>query len=130
MLQLNPYYCIGIAYDNGNGVEVDKQKAIIKYWELAAMNGDTLARFNVGAMEAQSGNWNRALKHYMIAVKGGTAKSLSNIKNIYSRGHATKEEYTKALHSYQAYLEEIKSNQRDEAAAFREDFKYYYEPAV
>ena len=110
-------------------MDVDKKKAI-KYWELAAMNGDALARFNVGAMEAQSGNWNRALKHYMIAVKGGTAKSLSNIKNIYSRGHATKDDYAKALRSYQAYLDEIKSDQRDEAAAFRDNFKYYFEPAV
>ena len=34
-----------------------------------------------------------------------------------SNGCATKDEYTQALRSYQTYLEGIKSDQRDEAAA-------------
>ena len=42
-------------------------------------------------------------------------------------GDATKEVYTKALRSYQAYLDEIKSDQRDEAAAADDD--EYYESA-
>jgi len=58
----------------------------------------------------------RALKHCMIAVKGGSAKSLSNIKLLYSEGTITKDDYAKALRSHQAYLDEIKSDQRDEAA--------------
>ena len=36
---------------------------------------------------------------------------------MYSNGDATKEDYTKALQSYQTYLRGIKSRQRDEAAA-------------
>ena len=67
----------------------------------------------------------RALKHHMIAVADGYSKSLKDIHELYSDGHATKEDYTKALQSYQAYLGEIKSKQRDEAAAAREDYRYY-----
>ena len=62
----------------------------------------------------------------MIAAGGGFAESLENIKDMYSAGLATKEDYTKALQLYQAYLVEIKSAQRDEAAAFdSEKYRYY-----
>ena len=45
---------------------------------------------------------------------------------MYSNGHyATKEDYTKALQLYQTYLVEIKSAQRDKAAAFNKEFRYY-----
>ena len=37
----------------------------------------------------------------------------------------TKDDYLKALRSYQAHLDEIKSVQRDEAAAFKDEWKYY-----
>lgn len=47
------------------------------------------------------------------------------IKDLYSEGFATKDGYTKALQAYQAYLSEIKSPQRDKAAAEREDHRYY-----
>ena len=67
----------------------------------------------------------RAIKHYMIASRSGYADSLEHIKQLYSNGHATKEDYTKALQFYQAYLGEIKSAQRDEAAAAHEDYRYY-----
>ena len=117
------YYSIGLAYKNGRGVEVDEKKAI-DYFELAAMNGDAMARNNLGCYEWQAGKMDRALKHFMIAVRSGCADSLENIKRLYSRGHATKDDYAKALRSYQAYLEEIKSDQRDEAAAAL-DHKYY-----
>ena len=66
----------------------------------------------------------RALKHWMIAVKDGDADSLKGIKLLYSRGHATKDDYAKALHCFQAYQAEIKSDQRDEAAADG-NYKYY-----
>ena len=40
-------------------------------------------------------------------------------------GHATNDDYAKALRSYQAYLDEIKSDQRDMAAAAYDQYKYY-----
>lgn len=63
---------------------------------------------------------------YMIAARSGYANSLEKIKGLYKYGDATKDDYTKALRSYQTYLDEIKSRQRDEAAAFDgEDFRCY-----
>ena len=123
-LGLSEAYCsIGYAYDHGEGVEVDKKKAE-HYYELAAMKGHVKARDNLGIMEENAGNTERALKHYMIAASAGDNDSLDCIKDMYSDGDATKEDYTKALKSYQIYLDEVKSKQRDEAAAASDDNKY------
>ena len=119
----NAYNNIGYAYNNGEGVEVDKKKAN-HYYELAAIRGDEMARYNLGLEEERVGNMDRALKHYLIGVKGGDNQSLKQIRWLYSNGHATKEDYTTALRSYQEYLGEIKSKQRDEAAA-DDQYRYY-----
>ena len=118
------YHSIGVFYANGDGVEVDKKKAV-HYYELAAMGGNALARHNLGMIEGQTFNFDRALKHWMISVRGGSKKSLDNIQRLYFIGQATKDEYTKALQAYQTYLGGIKSDQRDKAAATNEDYKYY-----
>ena len=117
------YYNIGRDYYFGHGVEVDKKKAR-HYYELAAMGGARESRHNLGSMEAQAGNMDRAIKHYMISAGAGDKKTLDTMQKMYSNGLATKEDYTKALQAYQAYLDEIKSAQRDEAAAFDNDYKY------
>ena len=70
-------------------------------------------------------NMDRALKHFMIAAGSGITDSLEIIKQMFINGDATKDDYAKALQAYQAYLVEIKSPQRDEAAASIENFKYY-----
>ena len=44
---------------------------------------------------------------------------------MYTIGEATKEDYTTALRAYQEYLSEIKSKQRDKAAADNENCRYY-----
>jgi len=117
------YVSIGNAYYLGRGVEVDTKKAL-HYWEVAAMRGNAAVRHSLAVNEENSGNTERAIKHYMIAASGGINISLKRIKVLYSNGHATKDEYSKALQAYQKYLIEVKSSQRDEAAAAREDYKY------
>jgi len=118
-------YCnIGYAYSHGKGVEVEKEKAR-HYYDLAAIGGDTNARYNLGVNEENAGNIDRALKHFMIAVGGGHSNSLNKIKELYLNGHATKEDYTRVLRLYQEYLGEIKSVQRDKAAAAHERHRYY-----
>jgi len=117
------YNNIGYSYINGWGVESDKKKARY-YYELAAMSGCVEARHNLGATEGQAFNNDRAIRHFMIAVKDGSNDSLLTIKKMVMFGYATKDDYTKALESYQAYLDEIKSDQRDKAAAADEDYKY------
>jgi len=120
------YSIIGGAYELGQGVEVGTKKAK-HFYELAAKGGCKVARANLGNMEEEAGNMKRALKHYMIAATAhGDDDSLNSIKRLHTDGHATKEDYMKALKLYQQYLGEIRSRQRDEAAAFdNEQFRYY-----
>ena len=119
------YYNIGNAHRNGNGVERDNKRAK-HYYELSAMQGDVLARHNLGVQEyKEAGNKDRALKHFMIAAGGGNKDSLENVRRIYKAGHATKDDYNNALRAYQEYVGEIKSKQRDEAAAYDPDWRYY-----
>ena len=118
------YNSIGYVYSNGEGAEIDKKKAD-HYFKLAAMAGDEVARYNLGVVEEKAGNMNRALKHYMIAAEGGEPDSLKEIQKLYTNGHARKDDYTKALRAYQAYLGEIKSTQRDKAAVAYANYRYY-----
>jgi len=121
---VNAYHSIGCAYEHGDGggVEVDMKKSQ-HYTELAAIRGEVIARWNLGNREGSAGNADRAMKHFIIAVRGGSDESLKMIKDLYSNGFAGKEDYMKALQSYQAYLDEIKSDQRDKAAAADEKYE-------
>ena len=89
------------------------------------MGGFATARHNLGCAEARGGNWDRALKHYMVAAGDGHDDSVKGIQQLYMAGNATKEDYTSALLAYQKYLDEIRSEQRDNAAAYRDYYKYY-----
>jgi len=121
----NAYNHIGNAYHNGRVVEIDKKKAKY-YYQLAAIEGDSMARNNLGICEACIGNMDSAIKHFMIAIQGCRPQSLNMMRKLYRDGYATKDDYMKALQTYQTYLSEIKSSQRDEAAAFdSEQFRYY-----
>lgn len=64
-------YCnIADFYDRGLGVKRDYEKAW-HYYQLAAMGGNIVARFNLGVSEMLVGNTERALKHFVIAVRSG-----------------------------------------------------------
>ena len=118
------YYNIGHAYSKGKGIVRDEKKAV-HYYELAAIKGNAKTRHSLGRIDECAGNIDRALKHYMLASKGGYNGSLKMIQHMYKDGYATKDDYASALHAYQAYLDEIKSDQRDKAAAFSDGYKYY-----
>ena len=117
------YYRIACAYSMGRGVDVDMNKAI-HYWKLCAMGGSILARHNLGVFEKRDGNHHRALKHWMIAAEGGDHACVKKIQGHYREGHATKGDYQIALRAYQSFVDEIRSNQRDEAAAADDGYKY------
>ena len=109
------YYSLGMAYDFGEGVEVDKKKAKY-YYELAAMKGCMNARHNLGCIEGKGGNHQRAIKHYLVSAKGGYDRSLDNVKVGFRNGDITKDVYANTLRAYHERQKEIKSDERDKAA--------------
>ena len=119
------YNYIGCAYEHDEVVVERDEKKAIHYYELAAIGGGVFARHNLGCGDGNDGNMDRALKHFMIAVGFGDGDSLKMIQRMYKDGHATRDDYAKALKAYQAYLGEIKSDDRDKAAAYSDNYKYY-----
>jgi TPR repeat protein len=116
------YYNLGIAYDNGYGVEIDMKKAK-HYWELAAMNGHVIARNNLGCIEGEAGNHLRAMKHFILAAKAGYKQSLEAVKAGYTHGFVTKDEYANTLRAHQKSQDEMKSEARDKVEAIRTQYQ-------
>ena len=83
------------------------------------MGGDVDARHNLGCVEKLAGKMKRAIKHYMIAAAAGHDKSLKKMRDGYLNGHATKDDFEKALRAHKEAKDGTKSDQRDTAAAAR-----------
>jgi len=113
------HYNLAVVYYGGQGVERDIEIAI-KHYKLSAIGGHEVARHNLGHVELQyNDNIDRAMKHFMIAARSGYDGSLEEVGKGYKAGHVTKDEYASTLRAYQASCDEMKSGQREEAAAAR-----------
>ena len=99
------------------GVEKDMKKCIY-HAEQAAIGGHDLARFNLGVREKETGNMNRAVKHWIIAANIGCDSSIEALKKYYAQGVVSKEDFGAALRAHHAAVKAMKSPQRDEADAF------------
>ena len=109
------YFSIASAYTDGLGVNKSMAKAM-HFFELAAMNGDVKARHNLGSFEVKNKNFDRAMKHYMIAAAAGYDRSLAIVKLGYSKGSLSKDDFGKALRDHKESQDEMRSEQRDVAA--------------
>ena len=105
---------LGNSYCNGDGVQQDDAKGA-EFYKKAAMQGHVESRYNLGTLEGEKGNYDRALRHFLIPAKMGLIHSLEKIKQMFMDGLATKEQYSRALKGYQDAVEETKSHDRDEA---------------
>ena len=109
------YFNLGCSYHNGTGVEMDKGKA--KYfYELAAMSGKVSARNNLGIMENNAGNHQRAMKHLILAASAGHDKALEDVKKGFMTDLVTKDEYESTLRAYYERQLEMKSEAREKIA--------------
>ena len=115
---------IAYAYLRGDSVPKDTQLAKY-YWMLAAMGGSVSARYNLGIAEQCAGNVDRALRHYKIAVEFGDVESLYQIHQLLLNGHATKYDLLSAFDTRTVYIDMVRSEHRDEAAAYSDEYKYY-----
>ncbi|EJK48939.1 hypothetical protein THAOC_32222 [Thalassiosira oceanica] len=105
---------LGVAYYYGDGVQEDNAKGI-EFWSKAAMQGHVVSRHSLGNHEGRKGNYDRALRHYLVSAKMGYEESVEMIKMMFMDGIATKEHYAEALRGHQDAVEEMKSHDRDEA---------------
>ncbi|EJK61959.1 hypothetical protein THAOC_17459 [Thalassiosira oceanica] len=109
-------YNLGVAYYNGDGVQQDRAIAVELY-RKAAMKGHVDGRHNLGCCEGEKGNYDHAVKHWLISAKMGQERSVKMIKKLFMGGLATKKQYAEAMRGHQDAVEEMKSHDRDEAKA-------------
>ena len=109
------YSQLGFLYYNGIGVEGDKKKAK-HYWELAAMKGDVIARYQLGCEEGQAGNEHRAMKHFILAARAGLPECLDKVKTGFMYSLVSKDEFEQNLRASHERQNEMKSDARDAAA--------------
>eukprot|EP00956_Cyclotella_meneghiniana_P036872 scaffold131539_cov43-Cyclotella_meneghiniana.AAC.9 len=72
-------------------VEMDEKKAK-HHWQIAAIKGNENARFNLGCIEANNGNMDRAMRHFTIGAKCGEDKSLKAVKKGFTLGNVAKDD--------------------------------------
>ena len=90
-------------------------KKAVHHWEIAAMMGNEFARYNLGCAEANDGNYDRAMKHFIISAKCGHDDSLQKVKEGFMIGRVTKSDFEITLRAHKASQDEMKSDQRDRA---------------
>eukprot|EP00979_Chaetoceros_neogracilis_P002192 scaffold383_cov229-Chaetoceros_neogracile.AAC.9 len=112
------HFNLSVCYQTGSIVEIDTRKATY-HRQLAAMAGDVQARYNLGCEEGNAGNMDRAYKHWMISANDGYDLSMKAVQEGYESGFVTKDDYEKTMWAYGNSIDEMKSDDRDRAAAFR-----------
>jgi TPR repeat protein len=105
-------------YRRGEGVEKDEEKEVY-HLKKAAIGGQHDARYNLGHMEEENGNMERAVKHFIIAANLGDEESMKELWRHYSKGDITKEDLDATLRTHHAAIDERKSPEREAAEAFR-----------
>ena len=89
---------------------------MVYHWQKAAIGGHHLARYNLAVqIEGENGNFERSVKHLIIAAKLGEEDSMKLLWKHYSHGSITKEDLDATLRTHQAAIDATKSAQRDAA---------------
>jgi len=112
------HYNLSTCYHNGDIVGKDTRKATY-HGQLGAMAGNVKARGNLGCDESNAGNMDRAYKHWMISANDGCGLSMKAVQDGYQSGSVRKDDYAKTTRAYGNSIDEMKSADRDRAAAFR-----------
>ena len=110
------HFQLSALYQYGRGVEKDKKRAW-HHLKEAAIAGHPEARHNLGKVEAENGQSDRAAKHFIIAANLGFDDSLKSVKDLYKDGCVSKEEFSAALRGHKAAVDATKSPQREQVEA-------------
>jgi tetratricopeptide (TPR) repeat protein len=116
------HYQLSVMYRKGRGVEKDKEKEIF-HLEKAAIGGHPEARYNLGCVEHDNDNIERAVKHFIIAANLGYDISMKVLWGQYAKGNITKEDLDTTLRTHQAALDEMKSPEREAGEIFFRNYR-------
>jgi TPR repeat protein len=83
------------------------------HYETAAMAGHEDARFKLGSIEGNSGNTERAVKHWMIAASAGHYIAMQYLLGASKGGIVSRESIDSTLTAYNNSCAEMRSEARD-----------------
>ena len=97
--------------------DIYRQRGDIKkakfHLEAAAMAGNEVARNILGTMDANSGNMERAIKHWTIAASSGCFCSMYHLITFFQKDFVTREAIDSILRAYNNSCAEMRSKARD-----------------
>mmetsp|Transcript_6049 Transcript_6049/g.8578 ORF Transcript_6049/g.8578 Transcript_6049/m.8578 type:complete len:146 (-) Transcript_6049:243-680(-) len=108
----NAHLKLAIMYVDGEGVEKDEEK-VTYHQEESAIRGHPQPRKILAIQEFKRGRADKAVKHLIIAANLGDDDSIQMLKEMYSCGYVSKEDFASALRGHQAAVDATKSAQRD-----------------
>ena len=112
------HYQLSVMYNEGKGVEKDEKKEIY-HLERATIGGCPYASYNLGVLEWNNGQYERGIRHCIIAANFGHNDAMQQIKEGYKGGFISKEDFAAALRAHKAAVDAMKSPQREAAEAAR-----------
>ena len=102
-------FSLGVMYDNGEGVPQDNAEAV-KWYRLAAEQGDADAQFNLGRMydngEGVPQDYAEAVKWYRLAAEQGDADAQFNLGLMYEKARVVPQDYAEAVKWYRLAAEQ------------------------
>ena len=111
------HYQLSVMYRGGIFVEKDEKKELHHLTE-ATIARHPKARYNLGCLEGDNGQYDRATKHWIIGAKLGHDMSMEGVNILYEAVLVSHEDFAVVLRGHQAAIAAIKSPQREEAANF------------
>ena len=99
------------AYERSASIS-DRTKAK-EYFEDGARKGDVLSRTTLGALFADEGNIDLAIKHFHLAAAAGDNNAMKGLWDCFNKGKLSKPDLEKALRSHKEACDEMKSEERE-----------------
>ncbi len=115
---VDAHYRLAFLYLQGDGVEQDREK-LMYHAEEAAIAGHPEARYLLGCVDSNSGNTDRAVKHWIIAAAHGHDYSTKELMVAFKEGLISKEDLAATLRTHQAAVDATKSPHREAEEEFR-----------
>jgi TPR repeat protein len=81
--------------------------------EAAAMEGNEIARYNLGIIEYEYGNMERAVKHWTIAASAGEYQAMYALIMEFEQGVVSRESIDSILKAYNSSCAEMRSKSRE-----------------
>ena len=91
----NAHYNLASIYYKGGYLKKAKF-----HLEAAAIVGNEVARDMLGCLEVQSGNMERAIKHWSIAASAGNFTSMNTLRLFFEKGNVSRESIDSTLAAY------------------------------